>query len=89
MTQQQLKQKLRSLLKSTYFDDPEDWVYVSDGDEEDVHVVVVSTKFRGTRLREKQGLIWSVLTQNLPPAEWGRVTLSKGLSPEDVEAAPV
>jgi hypothetical protein len=48
--------------------------------------VIVSPKFRGKRLREKTDLILSKLYQELSPEEWGKVTLSIGVSPEEVEA---
>jgi hypothetical protein len=82
-----LKAKIRETLKQTYFRDPEDAVYVSDSNEpgDDVHVVIVSPKFHGKRLREKTDLILSQLFQTLQPAEWGKVTLSVGVSPEELK----
>lgn len=80
-----LKEKIRETLKSGYFRDPDDAVYVSDSEDvdENIHVVIVSPKFRGKRLGEKTDLILSDLMQNLDREEWGRVSLSVGVSPED------
>ena len=83
----QLKQKIRDSLKGDYFGDANDLVDVSDGpDAESIHVVIVSRKFDGRRMREKNDLIWSVLTRKLSPEEWGKVSLSIGTSPEEIKA---
>jgi acid stress-induced BolA-like protein IbaG/YrbA len=83
-----LKQKIKDKLTSAYFGGPEDAVSVSDSDVpgDGIHVVVVSPKFRGKRLAEKTDLILSQLYQSLSPDEWGKVTLSVGVSPEAVKA---
>ncbi len=36
-------------------------------------------------MKEKNDLIWSILVQ-LPPEEWGKVSLSVGTSPEEIKA---
>ena len=61
-----LKEKVRDALKRGYFRDESDFVDVSDGYEDNVHIVVVSRKFEGKRLKEKQDLIWSELQQSSP-----------------------
>lgn len=83
-----LKQHIKDVLVRVYFHDPDDAVYVMDTDESNdaVHVVIVSPKFRGKRLAEKTDLITSHLIQELPPEEWGRVTLSVGVAPEEIKA---
>jgi stress-induced morphogen len=81
MADAQLKQKLHDTLKGAYFKDPDDSVDVSDGPDDSIHVVIVSRKFDGKRMKEKNDLIWSVLSQNLKPEEWGKVSLSVGASP--------
>jgi stress-induced morphogen len=81
-----LKLKVRDALRSVYFKDPDDLVDVSDGPDDSIHVVIVSRKFDGRRMKEKNDLIWSVLTQNLRPEEWGKVSLSVGTSPEEIKA---
>jgi stress-induced morphogen len=86
MADRALKQKIKDVLRKTYFDDPDDAVYVSDSEEgeEDIYVVVISPKFAGKRLQEKNDLILSLLVGSLPSEEWGRVTLSVGHSPDEL-----
>jgi len=86
MADSHLKQKIRDVLKDSYFDDPDDLVDVSDGPDDSVHVVIVSRKFDGRRMKEKNDLIWSVLVNKLCPEEWGKVSLSVGTSPEEIKA---
>ncbi len=86
MAEAELKQKIRKVLKDAYFQDPDDLVDVSDGPDDSVHVVIVSHKFDGRRMKDKNDLIWSVLSQKLHPDEWGKVSLSVGASPEELKA---
>ena len=81
-----LNGKIREILKSGFFNDPDDLVDVSDGPDDSVHVVIVCRKFEGKRMKEKQDLIWSELAQKLPPDECGKVSLSVGVSPEEIKA---
>ena len=62
------------------------WWTFSDGPDDNIHVVIVSRKFDGRRMMEKNDLIWSVLVNNLTEDEWGKVTLWVGASPEEVKA---
>jgi stress-induced morphogen len=82
----QLKQKIFGALRDAYFKDSSDLVDVSDGPDDSIHVVIVSRKFDGRRMKEKNDLIWSVLVQKLAPEEWGKVSLSVGASPEEIKA---
>ena len=86
MADEHLKQKVRDALKHAYFKDPDDLVDVSDGPDDSIHVVIVSRKFDGRRMKEKNDLIWSVLVAQLRPEEWGKVSLSIGTSPEEIKA---
>lgn len=86
MADVQLKQKVREVLKRGYFSDADDLVDVSDGFNGDVDVVIVSRKFDGKRMKEKNDLIWSELTRHLSPDEWGKISLSIGASPEELKA---
>ncbi|MEO6807867.1 MAG: hypothetical protein ABI353_02000 [Isosphaeraceae bacterium] len=80
-----LKRKIRDLLRTGYFKDEDDYVYVTDGDWDDyIHILVVSPKFVDQHMGEKSDLIWSELVGGLPPEEWGKVTLSIGVSPEEL-----
>jgi stress-induced morphogen len=83
---EQLKQKIEKTLKDNYFKDPHDLVDVSDGPEDAIHLVVVSRKFDGRHMGEKNDLIWSVLVDKLDPDEWGKVSLSVAASPEEIKA---
>lgn len=86
MADDRLKDRVRQILKEGYFHDPDDLVDVSDGPFDSIHLVVVSRKFDGRRLQEKNDLIWSQLTEKLSPTEWEKITLSVGASPEEVKA---
>jgi acid stress-induced BolA-like protein IbaG/YrbA len=86
MADEQLKKKVYEVLRKGYFSGPNDAVDISDGPGDSIHIVVVSRKFDGKRLKEKNGLIWSELMQHLAPDEWGKVTLSIGASPEEIKA---
>lgn len=86
MADQQLKDKVHDVLKRGYFRDTDDLVDISDGPDDSIHVVIVSRKFDGHRMKEKHDLIWSELSQKLAPEEWGLVSLSIGVSPEEIKA---
>ena len=76
-----LKKKIHDVLKDAYFRDPDDSVDVSDGDDEHVHLVIVSRKFDGQKMKEKNDLVWSVLTRHLSPEEWGTILLTVAAAP--------
>jgi stress-induced morphogen len=86
MADARLKQKIGTVLRDAYFKDPADLVDISDGPDDSIHIVIVSRKFDGRRMKEKNDLIWSVLVQKLAPDEWGKVSLSVGASPEEIKA---
>lgn len=52
MNKTDLKQKIHHVLKNGYFHDAEDLVDISDGPEDSIHVVIVSRKFDGHRMKE-------------------------------------
>ncbi len=87
MAEQRLKSKIESVLRKAYFRDATDFVDVSDGADGEVHVIIVSRKFDGKRLKEKHDLIWGVLTAGLKPQEWQHITLSVGKSPDELKAS--
>jgi stress-induced morphogen len=86
MADAQVKQRIHDVLKAGYFKDADDLVDVSDGPDDNIHLVIVSRKFDGHRMREKHDLIWSDLLRKLTPDEWGKVSLSVGTSPEEIKA---
>ncbi|MEM7537170.1 MAG: hypothetical protein AAF639_33665 [Chloroflexota bacterium] len=86
MSSETLKTKIYTVLKNGYFNAATDFVDVSNGYDDLIHIVVVSRKFDGRRSEEKDDLIWSELYNNLSKDEWGRVSLSVGASPEEIKA---
>lgn len=79
------QQRIYEVLRTGCFHDSSDLVDVSDGPEDSVHLVVVSRKFDGHRMQERDDMIWSVLTTALPQEDWNKVSLLVGASPEDVK----
>ena len=80
-----LKQKIHSLLKTDYFSDTKDFVDVSDGAADFIHVVVVSRKFNGYTMMDRGDIIWDELLKHLSDEEWGHVSLLIGATPEEVQ----
>ena len=80
-----LKQKIHDTLRGGYFSDAKDFVDVSDGSADHVHIVIVSRKFNGHTMGSRTDIIWDELVKNLSQREWGYVFLSIGMLPEEVE----
>ena len=80
-----LKQKIHDVLQTGYFKDSKDFVDVSDGAGDFIHVVVVSRKFNGYTMGGRGDIIWEQLLKHLSDEEWGQVSLLIGTTPEDVE----
>ena len=80
------KRKIYDLLKDGYFSDDKDFVDVSDGgfDEQTIHIVVVSRKFKDYTMGGRVDIIWEEMGKHLTQNEWGRVFLSIGMLPEEV-----
>ena len=85
MANRHLHDKIRDALRKDFFKDP-DYVDVSETPDDGIHLVIVSRRFDGRRMKDKNDLIWSVLVKNLEPDEWGQITLSIGVSPEELKA---
>jgi len=83
---EQLKEKIYEVLKTGYFNGPDDAVDISAGPADSFHLVIVSRKFDGKRLKERNDLIWYELMQHLAADEWGKISLSIGTSPEEIKA---
>ena len=79
-----LKQKIHDTLRGGYFSDAKDFVDVSDGSADHVHIVIVSRKFNGHTMGDRTDIIWDELVKNLSQEEWGHVFLSIGMLPEEV-----
>lgn len=80
-----LKQKIYAALKTSYFSDTKDFVDVSDGAGDFIHVVVVSRKFNGHTMGGRGDIIWDELLKHLSDEEWGHVSLLIGTTPEEVQ----
>ncbi len=80
-----LKQKIQKTLETSYFSDAKDFVDVSDGAADLIHVVVVSRKFNGYTMGDRIDIIWDELLKHLSDEEWGYVSLLIGATPEDVQ----
>ncbi len=80
-----LKQKIHSSLKGNYFSDTKDFIDVSDGAADFIHVVVVSRKFNGHTMGDRIDIIWDELLKHLSDEEWGHVSLLIGATPEEVQ----
>ena len=79
-----LKQKIHDTLRGGYFNDAKDFVDVSDGAADFIHVVVVSRKFSGHTMMDRGDIIWDELLKHLSDEEWGLVSLLIGTTPEEV-----
>ncbi|MEX2142350.1 MAG: hypothetical protein WD894_23985 [Pirellulales bacterium] len=80
----ELKRRIEQALRSS-FTESEDFVYARSGDDPDnIHVVVISPKFAGLRLKEKQALVWDQLTASLRPDDWQHITLALTVTPEEL-----
>lgn len=86
MADEQLKEKIYHVLKDGYFKSTRDFVDVSDGSGDLIHLVIVSRKFDGHYMMERHNLIWDELGNNLAPEEWGQISLTVGASPEEIKA---
>lgn len=59
---------------------------VSDGYQDNIHIVVVSRKFSGKSENEKQDMIWSVIeTSDLSDLDKNRISLIAPYSPEELK----
>jgi acid stress-induced BolA-like protein IbaG/YrbA len=83
---QTLKDKITSVLKQSLFNQPGDYVAVTDGDEDLAHVLVISPQLGGKKAREKRDLIWDELMAKLAEDEWQRISLVAAKTPEEVMA---
>ena len=77
-----LKDRIKRDLEQACFHGPDERVLVSDGSGENVHLLIVSPRFRDADDHAHRDLIWGVLVKHLRPEDWGHVTLSAGASPE-------
>lgn len=86
MAETNLKTLIKETLKQEAFGDVEDLVDVSDGPDDEIHVVVITRKFDDLEPQERSDLIWDVLQKDLDSRLWSRISLAVGASPEEVKA---
>ena len=86
MAEQTIKERVAGALRHTLFNQPDDYVAVTDGDGDLLHVLVVSPKIGGKGASEKRDLIWGELVGRLTQPEWSRVSLLVAKTPDEVMA---
>lgn len=85
MKVESLRRKVARLLRETLYGDPEDSVHVCKGElPQNIHVLIVSPKFEGALRQSQEDAIWSLLFEKLTPQEWGHITLTRGISPHEM-----
>jgi hypothetical protein len=78
-----LKAILETALRAQF---PKDTVDVSDGYQDNIHVLVVSRRFDGMDERAKQDLLWGIIdTTDLTSDEKALVSLVLPLSPAEIK----
>lgn len=80
------KQRIRTGLAQGRFGASDTFIDVSDGDEDCVHIVIVSRQFDDLSYQEKEDLLWDELTKHVSEDDQRHVTLLVGVSPEEVKA---
>lgn len=79
----EVKGILEKVLKAVF---PEDTVDVSDGYQDNIHILVVSRKFDGRTEAEKQDMIWTPIRKSdLTEGELFLISLALPLSPADIK----
>ncbi len=84
MADRKLKAKIAEILVEGNFSDPDDAVYVLDGPAGNIHIVVISEKFRRRSLAKRNELIMSDLFDRVQNVERGKITLAKGMVPNEL-----
>ena len=54
-----------------------------------ISTIVTGWVTRRRRLRERTDLIWDELQRDLTPEEWGRISLTIGMTPDQVNGASI
>ncbi len=82
-TRDQVKQVLYQAFRQRF---PEDTVDISDGYQDNIHVMVVSRQFDDLTEAQKQDLMWGILdASELSPAEKRLVSLLYPVSPAEIK----
>ncbi len=84
MADEQIKKKIESLLRREFNENST--VDVSDGYQDNIHIVAVSRKFSGRSENEKLDMLWNLLeTGGLSDSDRNRISLIIPYSPEDLK----
>ena len=83
MADQAFKDAIIGVLTQAVFNKPGDYVTVTDGDADAVHVLIISPQVGGKRAKEKRDLIWGTLIAGLKPEDWTRISLIAAKTPEE------
>jgi hypothetical protein len=84
MARDPLKSKLIRVLERE-FPGKKERIVLRDGFQGSIHLYVISDKFRNKRLRAKGEMIWPILFRELTEDEWGRITLTTGIAPDEID----
>ncbi len=80
----QIKKKIEELLCKEFNENST--VDVSDGYQDNIHIVVVSRKFSGKSENEKQDILWSVIeTSDLSDLDKNKISLIITYSQEELK----
>ncbi|RLB99599.1 MAG: hypothetical protein DRI57_33370 [Deltaproteobacteria bacterium] len=80
----QTKKKIEVLLRREFSENSA--VDVSDGYQDNIHIVVVSRKFSGRSESEKQDMLWNLIeTGALSESDKNRISLIVPYSPEELK----
>ncbi|MDM8551135.1 hypothetical protein QUF72_13710 [Desulfobacterales bacterium HSG2] len=84
MADAQIKKKIEELLRKEFNENST--VDVSDGYQDNIHIVVVSRKFSGRSENEKQNMLWNLIeTGDLSDSDKNRISLIIPYSPEELK----
>jgi len=82
-TRDQIKQALENALRAEF---PKDTVDISDGFQENIHVLIVSRRFDGMAEQDKQDLLWNVIDRtDLNEDEKRLISLTLPYSPAQIK----
>ncbi len=81
------RDEIKNVLKKAFRECfPEDTVDVSDGYQENIHVLIVSRKFDGMTEKAKQDLMWDVIDGTiLTDEEKQLISLAYPVSPAEIK----
>ncbi len=80
----QIKKKIEELLRKEFNENST--VDVSDGYQDNIHIVVVSNKFSGKSENEKQDMLWNVIeASDLSDFEKNKISLIIPYSPAELK----